>query len=63
MKNKKSLIRYAAAGILTTVFLVFLDQWTKYLAVLFLKDQDLQLFYMKTRRRLEQPMVFLEHLL
>ena len=39
MKNKKSLIRYAAAGILTTVFLVFLDQWTKYLAVEYLAGQ------------------------
>ncbi len=40
MKNKKSLIRYAAAGILTTVFLVFLDQWTKYLAVEYLAGQS-----------------------
>ena len=39
MKKKKSLIRYAAAGILTTAFLIFLDQWTKYLAVEYLAGQ------------------------
>lgn len=39
MKKKKSWIPYAAAGILATAFLVFLDQWTKYLAVEYLAGQ------------------------
>lgn len=39
MSNKKSLGIYSAAGLLATGFLVFLDQWTKRLAVEYLAGQ------------------------
>lgn len=40
MENKKSTLIYGIGGLLGIFLLTFLDQWTKYLAVLHLKGQE-----------------------
>lgn len=40
MENKKSSIVYGICGLAGILLLTFIDQWTKYLAVLHLKNQE-----------------------
>ena len=40
MENKKSSLLYGICGLAGIFFLTFLDQWTKHLAVLHLKNQE-----------------------